>query len=375
MARGRRRVLARAAARRGAHRARGRATRSASTRDVVPEGFDVRTMVHEYGGRRLRRARRHGLASRHPDGRLYRIDPGRRPRRRSRPTWAARAWRFADGRVTADGRWWIGVRERHDLGEGPAAVVNELVALPTDGSAEPRVLVGGRDFYARPADLARRAPALVPRLGPAVDAVGRDRALGRGARRPTPDGGEHADGRGRRVPGRVDLAARVEPGRRPRVRERPVGLVEPRAAPRRRADGAPRGRGRVRLPAVGVRRPVVRRSSATGGSPAATSATAGRAFAVLDPATGELLDLDLPHDALRWGPAIVAEGSVDRADRRRRGPAEPGRVARLRRAVGRGAARERRRSRSTPRTCPVPRAFELPDRGWADARTPSSTRR
>ena len=47
-------------------------------------------------------------------------------------------------------------------------------------------------------------------------------------------------------------------------------------------------------------------------------ARAGPRFAVLDPAPGELLDLDLPHDALAVGPGIVADGVGDRADRRRR---------------------------------------------------------
>ena len=32
-------------------------------------------------------------------------------------------------------------------------------------------------------------------------------------------------------------------------------------------------------------------------------------LAVLDPETGELLDLDLPHTALHWGPAMAVEGS------------------------------------------------------------------
>ena len=57
-----------------------------------------------------------------------------------------RSLRYADGRVTPDGRTLICVRERHEDGE----VVNELVALPTDGSAAPRVVASGHDFYAAP---------------------------------------------------------------------------------------------------------------------------------------------------------------------------------------------------------------------------------
>ena len=56
----------------------------------------------------------------------------------------------------------------------------------------------------------------------------------------------------------VDLAARVESRRRPRVRQRQVRLVEPRADPRRQAGAAPCRGGRVRLSRMGLRRTVVR---------------------------------------------------------------------------------------------------------------------
>jgi dipeptidyl aminopeptidase/acylaminoacyl peptidase len=48
--------------------------------------------------------------------------------------------------VSADGSLLICVRERHE----DDGVVNELVALPVDGSAPPRTIAGGRDFYATP---------------------------------------------------------------------------------------------------------------------------------------------------------------------------------------------------------------------------------
>ena len=49
------------------------------------------------------------------------------------------ALRYADGRVFAGGRLIVCVRESHGEGEP----VNELVVLPTDGSAEPRVVATG----------------------------------------------------------------------------------------------------------------------------------------------------------------------------------------------------------------------------------------
>ena len=116
--------------------------------DVTPQGVDVRTRVHEYGGgawcvrggtvvysndedRRL-----HRLA---PDGDSVPITPD-----------SDHLHRFADGRVTAGGALWIGVRERHDASGRMADVVNELVAVPLDGATEPRIVAGGRDFYSTP---------------------------------------------------------------------------------------------------------------------------------------------------------------------------------------------------------------------------------
>ncbi len=59
----------------------------------------------------------------------------------------ARGLRYADGRITPDGRLLVCVRERH---EPDGAVINELVALPTDGTATPVVIAGGHDFYSSP---------------------------------------------------------------------------------------------------------------------------------------------------------------------------------------------------------------------------------
>ena len=117
--------------------------------DVVPEGFNVRTMVHEYGGGAYCVHGETVFCSNFDDQRLYRVDPGAEPVPITAVV-AGTKHRYADGRVTSDGLLWIGVRERHDQGERSRDVVNELVAIPTDGSTEPRIIAGGRDFYSSP---------------------------------------------------------------------------------------------------------------------------------------------------------------------------------------------------------------------------------
>ena len=112
--------------------------------DVTPPGSNVRTKVHEYGGGSFAV---HGDVvwfSNFADQRLYRQELGAEPRAITPDT--SGRHRYADGRVTLDGSTLVCVRERH----GDEGVVNELVALATDGSSEPVVIAGGRDFYASP---------------------------------------------------------------------------------------------------------------------------------------------------------------------------------------------------------------------------------
>ncbi len=115
--------------------------------DVVPPEFNVRTRVHEYGGGAWFRHGRVVFCSSFDDSRLYRIDePGGEPRPITPNPPEPHALRYADGRVFADGRLIVCVRELHGEGEP----VNELVVLPVDGSSEPRVVATRRDFYAAP---------------------------------------------------------------------------------------------------------------------------------------------------------------------------------------------------------------------------------
>ena len=117
--------------------------------DVVPAGFNVRTSVHEYGGGAYCIHDGVAYVSGFDDQRLYRVESGGEPVPIT-PDVTERRHRYADGRVTPDGSLWIGVRERHAASDSASDVVNELVAVPTDGASEPRVMAEGRDFYSNP---------------------------------------------------------------------------------------------------------------------------------------------------------------------------------------------------------------------------------
>jgi dipeptidyl aminopeptidase/acylaminoacyl peptidase len=125
-----------------------RATADGVPTDITPEGFNVRTTVHEYGGGSYCLHDGTVFFTNFADQRLYRQEEGASPVPIT-PEVGARRHRYADGRVSPDGSLWVGVRERHE-GEGSDGVINELVAVPVDGSRDPWIVAGGRDFYAAP---------------------------------------------------------------------------------------------------------------------------------------------------------------------------------------------------------------------------------
>ena len=117
-----------------------------SVSDVTPAGFNVRTRVHEYGGGAWLACGEAVVFSNFEDQRLYRQEPGGRPEPITPAPPTAAALRYADGCSTPDAALLVCVRESHL----DAEVINELVALPSDGSAAPTVVASGRDFYSFP---------------------------------------------------------------------------------------------------------------------------------------------------------------------------------------------------------------------------------
>jgi dipeptidyl aminopeptidase/acylaminoacyl peptidase len=117
---------------------------------VTPEGTNVRTRVHEYGGGAWCLVEPElFLYVNFADQRLYRQRLGEEPVAISPEPPSAGALRYADMRPAPGGGAVVCVRES-DPEDEDAEPVNEIVLLPLDGSAEPQVLASGRDFYSFP---------------------------------------------------------------------------------------------------------------------------------------------------------------------------------------------------------------------------------
>lgn len=117
-------------------------------RVVTPEGFDVRSRVHEYGGASYAVLPDGSVVfSRYDDQRLYRQHPGEAPR-----PLTPEGYRYADCVLHPAGDRLVCVREDHteaarrDNGEER----NEIVWLSVAGGGAGEVLVTGSDFVAYP---------------------------------------------------------------------------------------------------------------------------------------------------------------------------------------------------------------------------------
>jgi dipeptidyl aminopeptidase/acylaminoacyl peptidase len=117
--------------------------------DVLPEGSNARTQVHEYGGGAW--WVRSGMVwyVEWTDQRLRRIEPGGEPVAITPESPEGGSVRWANGDVhPLDGRLAV-VRETHPVGgRGAVDVVNEIVVLDTEGGQD--VVVSGPDFVSDP---------------------------------------------------------------------------------------------------------------------------------------------------------------------------------------------------------------------------------
>ena len=120
--------------------------------DVSPTDVNVRTRVHEYGGKSFILEPDGGLIySDFASQRLFRLPAGGGTPTCLTPesAWADGKYRFADGVLDPIGGRIVCVREDHS-DSAPSKVKNEVVSVSLDGSGEMSVLATGRDFYAHP---------------------------------------------------------------------------------------------------------------------------------------------------------------------------------------------------------------------------------
>ena len=115
-----------------------------SMQDVTPMPFNVRTTVHEYGGRCSLIDGDTVYFSNFADQRLYvqKLDSAPQPLTPEVP------WRYADPIIDRRRGRLICVREDHSQ-EGREAE-NTLVAIDLNDGANQKVLVSGSDFYSTP---------------------------------------------------------------------------------------------------------------------------------------------------------------------------------------------------------------------------------
>ncbi|WP_245561468.1 S9 family peptidase [Actinomycetospora chiangmaiensis] len=121
-----------------------------SVHDLLPEGSNARTAVHEYGGGAWWVHDGVVFTVDWSDQRLRRVSAGEVTMLTPEPA-VPRGDRYADGHVAPDGTWLVCVREHHPTAGSPATdVVNEVVRLSAVAPSEPEVLVSGPDFVAAP---------------------------------------------------------------------------------------------------------------------------------------------------------------------------------------------------------------------------------
>lgn len=117
------------------------------TCDITPEGFNVRTRVHEYGGGAFIIDDGTVYFSNFADQRLYAQTIGTGPRPLTPEGTEPASLRYADAIVDRKRGRLICVREDHRAGGEP---INALVAIDLKTGGEGTILFGGTDFISSP---------------------------------------------------------------------------------------------------------------------------------------------------------------------------------------------------------------------------------
>ena len=196
--------------------------------DATGRDFNVRTLVHEYGGGSYVVSDGVVWFSNFGDQRVWRSDA----EAITADPPIERGARYADYRLSPDSKTLYAVRETHSGGEASNDIVRDLGRRKRRDRRRRR----RARLLQRTDPTPRWAHAWVCPLGPPSHAMAVLRA---GRRRP-----RHRSRRGdSRRPGRVRATAGGQPSRRLVVRHRPIRLVEPVNGPRRRARRGGRSTG------------------------------------------------------------------------------------------------------------------------------------
>lgn len=117
-----------------------------ATEELTPAPFNLRTRVHEYGGRSFTAHEGIVVGVELKDQRIYRLEPGTAPVPLTPESGGA--LRYADLVLDLPHRRVLAVREEHGATGEPQ---NTLVAVPLDGPPQAgQVLARGHDFFAYP---------------------------------------------------------------------------------------------------------------------------------------------------------------------------------------------------------------------------------
>uniref|UniRef100_A0A0C9RKQ4 TSA: Wollemia nobilis Ref_Wollemi_Transcript_13378_2192 transcribed RNA sequence n=1 Tax=Wollemia nobilis TaxID=56998 RepID=A0A0C9RKQ4_9CONI len=118
---------------------------------ITPNGFNVRTLVHEYGGGAFTVSGDIVVFSNYDDQILYKqsVKEDHVPVPLT-PDYGGPIVRYADGVVDLQLGWYITVREDHRENKSNPSATIVSVELSGDQIKEPHILVSGNDFYAFP---------------------------------------------------------------------------------------------------------------------------------------------------------------------------------------------------------------------------------
>tara|TARA_Y100001970_G_C14233915_1_gene860616 strand:- start:1450 stop:3405 length:1956 start_codon:yes stop_codon:yes gene_type:complete len=114
--------------------------------DVLPQGYNSRNSVHEYGGASFTVKNNKIFFTNWDDQRIYCIKDQKIFPITPSPD-IEKSLRYSDLILTEDTKWIICVRENHNNDGEP---VNEIVSVKTDGSFDVKILISGKDFYSSP---------------------------------------------------------------------------------------------------------------------------------------------------------------------------------------------------------------------------------